>query len=255
MDPASLIGVGLAFVAIFISMTLEGTPVSAILLPAPLILIFLGTTGAGIASGLMRDASGTIGQIKRAFIAKPGRPDGVVETLVNLAEKARREGLLALENAMKDVTDPFLKRGLQMAIDGTDSEELREILEAEVDAKRTSDKAAGKIFTDMGGYAPTIGIIGTVIGLVHVLSNLSKPATLGHLIATAFVATLWGILSANAIFLPISKRLRRLSEIECDRMDVVIAGIINIQAGVNPRLVAQKLRSLLPPDGGKVRAA
>ncbi|MCW2638874.1 MAG: Flagellar motor protein MotA [Dactylosporangium sp.] len=247
MDPASLIGVGLAFAAIFLSMTLEGTPISHIMLPAPLILVFVGTIGVGMAGGLLRDATGLVSQIKRAFLAKPGKPDELVETMVKLAEKARREGLLALEDAMKDVADPFLRRGLQLAIDGTDSEELREILEGEVDAKRKADKAGAKIFADMGGYAPTIGIIGTVIGLVHVLSNLSQPATLGELIAAAFVATLWGILSANVIWLPIGNRLKRLSEVECGQMELVIAGIINIQAGANPRLVAQKLRSLLPP--------
>jgi chemotaxis protein MotA len=247
MDPASLIGLGLAFGAIFLSMTLEGTPVSHIMLPAPLILVFFGTIGVGMAGGLMRDATGAVKQIKRALLARPGKPDELVETMVKLAEKARREGLLALEDAMKDVTDPFLKRGLQLAIDGTDSEELREILEGEVDAKRKADRAGAKIFADMGGYAPTIGIIGTVIGLVHVLSNLSQPATLGELIAAAFVATLWGILSANVIWLPMNNRLKRLSEIECGQMELVIAGIINIQAGANPRLVAQKLRSLLPP--------
>jgi chemotaxis protein MotA len=249
MDPASIIGVGMAFGAIFLSMTLEGTPITAILLPPALVLVFVGTLGVGTASGLMRDATGIVAQIQKAFLAKPGKPDELVETMVKLAEKARREGLLALEDAMKDVEDPFLKRGLQLAIDGTDSEELREILEGEVDAKRKADKAGAKIFADMGGYAPTIGIIGTVIGLVHVLSNLSQPATLGKLIAGAFVATLWGILSANVLWLPIGNRLKRVSEVECNQMEMVIAGIINIQAGANPRLVAQKLRSLLPPGG------
>jgi chemotaxis protein MotA len=247
MDPASLIGIGLAFTAIFVSMILEGTPITAIILPAPLLLVFVGTTGVGMASGMMGDATGMITQIKKAFLAKSSKPDALVDAMVTLAEKARREGLLALEDAIKGVDDPFLKRGLQLAIDGTDSEELREILEAEVDAKRKADKAGAKIFADMGGYAPTIGIIGTVVGLVHVLANLSNPAALGELIAAAFVATLWGILSANVIFLPIGNRLKRLSEVECGQMELVIAGIINIQAGANPRLVAQKLRSLLPP--------
>jgi chemotaxis protein MotA len=251
MDPASLIGVGVAFAAIFITMTIEGTPIAHIMLPGPLILVFVGTFGVGMASGILRDTTGFITQLKKAFLAKPGKPDELVETMVKLAEKARREGLLALEDAMKDVSDPFLKRGLQLAIDGTDSEELREILEGEVEAKRKADKAGAKIFADMGGYAPTIGIIGTVIGLVHVLSNLSQPEQLGHMIAAAFVATLWGILAANVLWLPIGNRLKRVSEVECGQMDLVIAGIINIQAGANPRLVAQKLRSLLPPGSAE----
>jgi chemotaxis protein MotA len=255
MDPATLIGLALAFGAIFLSMTLEGTPISHIMLPAPLVLVFVGTLGAGMASGMMKDATGLIGQLKLALLAKKSNPDALVDIMVKLAEKARREGLLALEDAMKDVDEPFLKKGLLFAIDGTDSEELREILEAEVDAKRKADKAGAKIFADMGGYAPTIGIIGTVIGLVHVLANLSDPGGLGELIAAAFVATLWGILSANIMWLPIGNRLKRLSEVECGQMEMVIAGIINIQAGANPRLVAQKLRSLLPPASANKKKA
>jgi chemotaxis protein MotA len=252
MDPASIIGLLVAFGAIFVSMTLEGTPISGIMLPAPLFLVFVGTIGTGMAGGLFKDTTGAIGQFKRALLAKKISPDDLVDTVVKLAEKARREGLLALEDAMKEVDEPFLKKGLQLAIDGTDSEELREILEAEVDAKRKADKQGAKIFADMGGYAPTIGIIGTVIGLVHVLANLSNPGALGELIAAAFVATLWGILSANVIWLPINNRLKRLSDVECGQMELIIAGIINIQAGANPRLVAQKLRSLLPP-GSEVK--
>jgi chemotaxis protein MotA len=167
---------------------------------------------------------------------------------VKLAERARREGLLALEDAVKTVEHKFLKRGLQLAIDGTDPEELHDILHAEVAAKKKADKAGGKIFEQMGGYAPTIGIIGTVMGLVHVLENLNKPETLGHSIAAAFVATLWGVLSANLFFLPLAARLARLSGIEAEEMELVIDGVLAIQAGSNPRLVAQKLRSLLPPD-------
>jgi chemotaxis protein MotA len=247
MDPATIAGIALAFIAIFASMLLEGGNPASIMLIPPLILVFGGTIGAAMAGGMMKDFLGIIGSLQRVLLSKATASDDLVESIVKLAEKARREGLLALEDAMKDVENPFLKKGLQLAIDGTDSEELRDILEAEVDAKRKADKAAAKIFDAMGGYAPTIGIIGTVLGLVHVLENLSDPSSLGHLIAAAFVATLWGVLSANVMWLPMGNKLKRLSEIECAQMELVIAGIINIQAGANPRLVAQKLRSLLPP--------
>jgi chemotaxis protein MotA len=247
VDPGTIIGVVLAFAAIFVAMILEGgSPAAIFLLPA-LLLVFVGTIGAAMAGGLMKDTIGMVGSLKIVLLGKAPPSDQLVESIVKLAEKARREGLLALEDAMKDVDHPFLKKGLQLAIDGTDSEELREILEAEVDAKRKADKGAAKIFTGMGGYAPTIGIIGTVIGLIHVLENLSQPAKLGHLIAGAFVATLWGVLSANVMWLPFAAKLTRMSELECAQMELVIAGIVNIQAGANPRLVAQKLRSLLPP--------
>ena len=247
MDPATIIGIVLAFIAIFVSMILEGGSPGSIFLVPPLILVFFGTFGAAMAGGMLKDSIAIVDSFKRVLLGKVGAPDALVEDIVKLAEKARREGLLALEDAMKEVEDPFLKKGLQLAIDGTDSEELAAILEAEVDAKRKADKQAATIFAGMGGYAPTIGIIGTVIGLIHVLENLSEPDKLGHLIAGAFVATLWGVLSANVMWLPMGAKLKRLSELECGQMELVIAGIINIQAGANPRLVAQKLRSLLPP--------
>jgi chemotaxis protein MotA len=247
MDPGTLVGIALAFGAVFGAMILEGgSPASVFLVPA-LTLVFGGTIGAAMAGGLLKDTVGLVGPLKRAFLGSATPADKLVDAIVKLAERARREGLLALEDGIRDVPDPFLKKGLQLAIDGTDPEELQEILEAEVEAKRKSDRAAAKLFADMGGYAPTIGIIGTVVGLVHVLENLSQPDKLGGLIAGAFVATLWGVMSANVVWLPLSNKLKRLSELECSQMELVVAGIINIQAGSNPRLVAQKLRSLLPP--------
>ena len=255
MDPGTLAGIGLAFGAIFASMILEGGNPASIMLIPPIVLVFGGTFGAAMAGGMLKDFLGIVGSFQRVLLGKAVASDALVDDIVKLAEKARREGLLALEDAMKDVENPFLKKGLQLAIDGTDSDELSTILEAEVDAKRKADKAAAKIFEGMGGYAPTIGIIGTVIGLVHVLENLSDPSKLGHLIAGAFVATLWGVMSANVMWLPMGNKLKRLSEIECAQMELVIAGIINIQAGANPRLVAQKLRSLLPPTAEKKEAA
>jgi len=247
MDIGTILGIVIAFGAIFASMILEGGSPASILLIPPLVLVFGGTFGAMMAGGLLKDALGIVGALQRALLGKAVASDDLVDSIVSLAEKARREGLLALEDAMKDVDNVFLKKGLQLAIDGTDTEELQDILEAEVEAKRKADKQAAKVFDSMGGYAPTIGIIGTVVGLVHVLDNLSNPAKLGHLIAGAFVATLWGVMSANAMWLPMGAKLKRLSEIEVNQMEIVIAGITNIQAGANPRIVAQKLRSLLPP--------
>ena len=247
MDLAAIVGIGLAFAAIFGAQVMEGGDPVSILLPAPLMLVVFGTLGAAMAGGVLKDATGLGGQLVRAFTSKTTASGDLVDAVVALAERARREGLLALEDAAKAVTHPFLRRGLEMAIDGTDPEELGEIMHAEVEAKRKADKTGAKIFADMGGYAPTIGIIGTVMGLVHVLASLSDPAKLGELIAGAFVATLWGVMLANVVFLPLGSRLKRISELECDQMELAIEGVLAIQAGANPRLVAQKLRSLLPP--------
>ena len=255
MDPLTLVGILLAFAAIFTTMILEGGSPAAIFLLPPLILVFLGTFGAGMAGSLLTDVKSSLAALKTAFASKPPSADGTVQTLVRLAESARREGLLALESAVQDVDDAFLKEGLQSAIDGADPEELREILYAQIDTRRATDKQAAKLFADMGGYAPTIGIIGTVLGLVHVLENLSKPDQLGHLIAGAFVATLWGILSANVMWLPISNKLKRVSDVRCHQMELVVEGVLAIQSGTSPRVVQQKLQSFLPPQAAAQKEA
>lgn len=247
MDPASILGLILAFGAIFSMAIMEGVSPAALFLPAPLVLVFFGTFGAVLTGGTLKDFVSTMTSLPKYVMAKVTPPDAMVATIVELAEKARREGLLALEDAMREVEDPFLKRGLAAAIDGTDPDELAQLLETEVAAKKKADKVGYKIFTDMGGYAPTIGIVGTVISLIHVLGMLSQPEKLGHAIAAAFLATLWGVLTANVMWLPLAKRMQRISELQAAQMELVIEGILAIQAGSNPRLVAQKLKSLLPP--------
>jgi chemotaxis protein MotA len=255
MDPAAIVGIVVAFGAVFGSMVMEGGSPAALFLPAPLLLVFVGTIGAGVAGGMLKDSISVVGTLMKAFTSKAQDSQGTIETIVGLAERARREGLLSLEEAAKGIDDQFLRDGLQTAIDGADPEELRDILEGQIMAKRKADKQGAKFFADMGGYAPTIGIIGTVIGLVHVLENLSKPAELGHLIAGAFVATLWGVMSANVMWLPLASRLKRVSELECQQMELVVEGILAIQSGTNPRVVQQRLDSLLPPGAAQKEAA
>ncbi|NHC47107.1 flagellar motor protein [Motilibacter aurantiacus] len=249
MDIAAIVGIVLAFAAILVNNIMEGGNPAALIFPPALILVFGGTIGGCLAGGVLKD---TIKAFKDAIAAITGKASdagAAVDDIVKLAERARREGLLALEDAAKTIDDPFLQKGLQLAIDGTDPDELREILEAEIQAKKKSTKPSVKWFTDAGAYAPTVGIIGTVMGLVHVLENLDKPETLGHSIAAAFLATLWGVLTANVMWFPIAKRIARLTEMEAEQMEVVVEGILAIQAGSNPRVVAQKLKALLP-DGG-----
>jgi len=248
MDPAAIIGIVLGFGAIIGSMIMEGGEPASLFLIPPMILVFGGTFGAAMGGSLMRDMKSLPKVIQRAFQAKPLSARDNVQVIVGLADRARREGLLALEGEIGAIEDPFLRRALEMAVDGTDADEVAEILGAEVDAKRAADGLGIKIFHDMGGYAPTIGIIGTVIGLVHVLGSLSDAAALGPKIASAFVATLWGVMSANLIWFPLSNRLKRVSEQECEVMDLAIEGVLAIQAGSNPRLIAQKLQSMLPQD-------
>jgi chemotaxis protein MotA len=249
MDPATLIGIVMAMGALLFMMIMEGSsPMAIVLIPA-MVLVFGGTFGVAIAGSSMADVKKIGGWFKLALMpAKVPPVSDRIATLVSLAEKARKEGLLALEAQVKDIDDPFLKRGLQMGIDGTDPEELRAVLEGEIAAKKAEDKVGAKFFTAMGGYAPTVGIIGTVVGLIHVLENLDAPETLGPLIAGAFVATLWGVLSANIFWLPMGAKITRISDLQAAQMELLVEGITEIQAGTSPRAVRQKLTSLVPPS-------
>lgn len=254
MDPATLIGVVVAFLIVIVANILEGGHPSSMILLPPMLLVFGATLAIVFAGGTVADAKQAVASLKRAFTGRAVSSAELVPTVVSLAERARRDGLLALEDSLRDIDDPFLVKGVTLAIDGTDPQEVREIMEYEVDAKRAQDKQSAKFFGDAGAYAPTIGIVGTVMGLVHVLENLAEPDKLGHLIAAAFLATLWGVASANLIWLPISSRLKRLSELELIRMELAIEGVAAIQAGSNPRVIAQKLNSLLPV-GEQTKAA
>jgi chemotaxis protein MotA len=255
MDPATLGGIGLAIGAIVISLILEGGSIGDMFLLPPMILVIFGTIGAGVAGSIFKDVMRLPKAMVRAMTARIGDPGKNIQVIVSLAERARREGLLALDSEIDKIEDPFLKRALEMAVDGTDSDEIVDILSAEIDAKRAGDHVAAKLFLDMGGYSPTIGIIGTVLGLVHVLGSLSDTASLGGKIAGAFIATLWGVMMANVFWIPIGSRLKRISELECEQMELTIEGVLAIQAGASPRMIARKLNSMMPDSAPQKEVA
>ncbi|CEA06616.1 Chemotaxis protein PomA [Arthrobacter saudimassiliensis] len=246
MDPATIVGLVLAFGALYAMIFLEGAHVSSILLPAPMILVLVGTIAVGVAGVTLKDALHSFKSLPRAFMGRTPKPQETIDNVVSLAEKARSEGLLSLEQDAGETQDPFLRTALQNIADGTDAEELRTLLEDEIASKANSDKVASKFFNTLGGYAPTVGIIGTVVSLTHVLENLSQPDELGHMIAAAFVATLWGLLSANFIWLPLGNRLKRLSDLELEQMNLLMEGILSVQAGSQPRLLNERLRAMVP---------
>ena len=249
MDPVTLIGFVLSMVALLAFMVMEGAdPMSLLFLPA-IVLVLVATFGAAMSSQTMDDLKKMPAWFKMALVpAKVPPATDQIQTLVTLAEKARKEGLLALEAQVKNIEDPFLKRGLQMGIDGTDPEELRSVLEAEIAAKKSEDKVAAKFMNAMGGYAPTIGIVGCIVGLMNVMANLNEPSSLGPMIAAAFVATLWGVMAANFWFLPMGAKILRVSELQAAQMELLVEGIAEIQAGTSPRAVRLKLNSLIPPS-------
>jgi chemotaxis protein MotA len=249
MDPASLVGLAVGFGAIFLSMIMEGgNPAALVSHPAPIILVLGGSLGATMVGYTLKDITGLGKVLMKAFMPGPPREPGeAIEQLVGFADRARRDGLLALEEEAKQIDDEFLRKGVQMAIDGSDPETVREVMETEIAALRERHKTGAKFFGDLGAFAPTIGIIGTVIGLTHALEQLDDPSSIGPLIGAAFLATLWGVMSANCIFLPISNKLKRQSGEEVAYKELVLEGILSIQAGSNPRAVADKLKSYLAP--------
>jgi chemotaxis protein MotA len=219
-----------------------------------MILVFGATIAVGIAGGTLRDFVTAMKALPGAFRGKITPPQAIIDQVVGLAETARSKGLLALEQEAEGVDDPFLRGALQNIADGTDGDELRILLEDEIATRAKADRTAAKFFMALGGYAPTVGIVGTVVSLTHVLENLSSPDTLGPMIATAFVATLWGLLSANFLWLPIGSRLKRLADLEVDRMSLVMEGALAVQAGSQPRLLGERLRAMVPAEALKKAA-
>jgi chemotaxis protein MotA len=244
---ATAIGIVVACVGILGAAMMEGTSPAAFMNMPAMILVFLGTFGATMAAVGMDNAKKIPSLYKIAFGGADHNLGGKVSELVALAEKARRDGLLALESDLETVEDPFTRKGMQLVVDGTDPDLVRDILEVEIDAMMARHKEGAETFKTAGGFAPTMGIIGTVMGLVHVLENLSAPDTLGPAISGAFIATLMGVGAANVVFLPVAGRLKGLSHAEVNERTLILEGILSIQAGDNPRVVAEKLMSLVPP--------
>src|SRR6202167_4142758 len=247
MKAATAIGIGVAFSALALSSMMDGTSPAAFLNPEALLIILGGTGGVTLASVGMQSMQRIPSLYKLTFSADPPDMRGRLDLLVSLADQARRDGLLALDAQLSEIEDTFTRNALQLVVDGTDPEMVHAIMEAEVDGMAARHEAGAAPFEKAGGFAPTMGIIGTVLGLVHVLQNLAEPSTLGPSISAAFIATLMGVGSANVIFLPIANRLKAISAEEMELRMMTLEGILSIQAGDNPRLVSEKLMSYVPP--------
>ncbi|MBC3412705.1 MULTISPECIES: flagellar motor protein [Pseudomonas] len=245
MDVLSLIGLILAFVAIVGGNLLEGGHVGA-LVNGPAALIVLGGT---LAAALLQSP---LSSFKRAlqivrWIFFPPRVDlaGGIDRVVNWSLTARKEGLLGLEGVADAEPDPYARKGLQLLVDGAEPEAIRSILEVDFITQESRDIQAAKVFECMGGYAPTIGIIGAVMGLIHVMGNLADPAQLGGGIAVAFVATIYGVASANLILLPIANKLKALTLRQSRYREMLLEGLLSIAEGENPRSIELKLQGFM----------
>ena len=247
MKPATAIGIAVAAGGILLSAMMGGTSPAAFLdLPA-LLIIICGTGGVTLASCGMPAMKRIPALYKLVFSPPDVDVNARVQQLVGFAEQARREGLLALDAQTGQIEDEFTRKGLQLVVDGSDPELVREVLDAEIDGMMARHAEGAAPFEKAGGFAPTMGIIGTVMGLVHVLQNLSAPSTLGPSISGAFIATLLGVGSANVVYLPIANRLKALSTQEVELRTMTLDGILAVQAGDNPRVVAEKLGSFVAP--------
>jgi len=240
-------GLVLAFVVLIGTTLLEGgNPAALLNAPAGLVVIG-GTFVTALISFTPARTLGLAKMIMQIFKFKALPHGDLIAQIVDLADKARRQGLLALDEEVNALEEPFLKKGLQLVVDGTDPEMVRKLLE--IDTHHTAGRHRGgqAVLEAMGGYAPTMGIIGTVMGLVNVLSHMDDPEHLAHSIATAFLATLYGVATANLIWLPLGAKLNQVTEEEMLMRSIMTEGILAIQAGDNPRVVGSKLEAFLAP--------
>jgi len=245
MDLVSIFGILLAFTAIIGGQILEGGHVGSLLQLTAFIIVLGGTTGA-----IMLQSSPKIffeGMRLAKWVIWPPKaaPELLIEQVLNWSSLARKGGLLALESQLDELQDAFTKKGLQMLVDGAEPEKIREALEVEIFTYEKHHLDASKVWQAAGGYAPTIGILGAVLGLIHVMENLSDPAKLGSGIAVAFVATVYGVGSANLFFLPMSGKLKYLIEQEVVMREMLIEGLVGIANGENPRAIESKLQGYI----------
>jgi chemotaxis protein MotA len=246
MDLATVIGIVSAFALVIIAMTLGGSILMFIDIPS-LMIVVGGTIGVTLINYPLRDVLKLVGIVKNVFFHKLVAVPQLIAQFVEYATKARREGILALEATLKEVDDPFLAKGLQLTIDGLEPANIKEILETEIDYIAERHRLGAEIFMTMGTFAPALGMIGTLIGLVQMLQSMNDPSSIGPAMAVAIITTFYGAVMANMVFLPISGKLRNRSQEEVMIKEIMLNGILSIARGDNPRVIEQKLHSFLPP--------
>ena len=242
MDMLSMVGIMLALVAIVGGNILEGGHTSSLVQLTAFVIVAGGTLGAVMVQTPIRTFVRAMGMASWVFVPLKLQLEDTAEKIVNWSNIARREGLLGLESIAEEEQDPFARKGLQLLVDGSEPEVIRAILEVEIDNREYRDIQAAKVFDGMGGYSPTIGIIGAVMGLIHVMNNLADPSKLGSGIATAFVATIYGVGFANLLFLPMANKLKSQVHNQTRFREMVVEGVISIAEGENPRNIETRLQ-------------
>lgn len=245
MDTISIIGLVVGIGAILGGQYLEGGHLSSLVQGTAFVIVIGGTLGAVMLQSPFPTFMRGMAMAKWVFVPPFLAQQELIERVVEWSQTARKEGLLALEGYLVELTDPFLRKGLQLLVDGAEPERLREVLEVEIHAQEDQMKLAARVWESAGGYAPTVGILGAVMGLIHVMENLSDPSKLGAGIAVAFVATIYGVGFANLIFLPVAKKLLAHVSRQSTVRDMLVDGLVGIANGDNPRIIESRLQGYL----------
>lgn len=245
MDKISIAGLSLGIAAILLGQILEGGHIGSLIQPTAFLIVIGGTLGAVMLQSPLPVFVMGLKMGKWVFLPPTIEPQQLIEQVAHWSQLARKEGLLALEAQIQDVPDPFMRKGLQLLVDGAEPERLRDVLDVEIGSFEEQMKLSAKVWESAGGYSPTIGILGAVMGLIHVMENLSDPSKLGAGIAVAFVATIYGVGAANLIFLPVAKKLlANIARLVALR-EMFVDGLVGIANGDNPRVIEARMQGYL----------
>ena len=246
MDILSVAGILIAIVAIVGGQALEGGHLSSIVQGTAFLIVFGGTLGAVMLQFPLSTFKKSLSAASMVFGNVSVDMKGMIAQVVELSNVSRKQGLLALEGQMKNISDPFMAKGIQLVVDGTEPPKIREILEVEVSVLEDEYLSYAKVYEAFGGYAPCVGIIGAVLGLIHVMENLADPSALGSGIAVAFVATVYGVGMANLLFLPMGNKIKiKAKDLIAGKL-LVVEGLMSVAQGENPRMIEEKLSGFLP---------
>ena len=241
MDKSSVFGLALALGGIFLGLFLGGGSILQIVQPTAAMIVFGGTLGAVMIQFPLRVVIAATLRLGQVFVDTSKDPNVVIQEIVGYAQKARKDGIVSLDHELDKVSDPFLRKSLMLAVDGTEPEEIRKMMELELDNQSEHEEHLPRVFESAGGFAPTIGIIGAVLGLIQTMQHLDNISEVGRGIAVAFVATIYGVGSANLFFLPVSGKIKIRIRQEQVLREMMLEGVISILEGMNPRMLETML--------------
>jgi chemotaxis protein MotA len=248
MDLTTILGLILGIGALIVSFLMEGGRLSALIQGPAILLVVVGTFGAAIVTTSLSQFIKLPKLFKIILFEKKLDPQQLIELIYSLSQKSRKNGLLSLERELAAINDSFLKKAIQLAIDGFETTKIREILEIEMAYLHERHKVGSMFFQKLGGFSPTLGIMGTVLGLIHALGSMESSSNMASAIASAFIATLWGVAMANLIYLPIADKLKAKHQDEAVYLEIISEGVVSLAMGDNPRVIRMKLLSFLLPD-------